>query len=35
MATKVVTKWTGGLSFDSLVTGHHVILDARDRKSVV
>ncbi len=28
MATTVVTKWTGGLSFDSLVTGHHVILDA-------
>lgn len=30
MATKVVTKWTGGLSFDSLVTGHHVILDASE-----
>ena len=28
MATTVVTKWTGGLSFDSLVAGHHVILDA-------
>ncbi len=28
MATKVVTKWTGDMSFDSLVTGHHVKLDA-------
>jgi putative redox protein len=28
MANTVITKWTGDLSFDSLVTGHHVIIDA-------
>jgi putative redox protein len=27
MAGSVITKWTGDLSFDSLVNGHHVILD--------
>jgi putative redox protein len=32
VATTVVTKWIGDLKFDSLVTGHHVIIDA-DPKS--
>lgn len=27
MAGSVITKWTGELSFDSLVTGHHLIMD--------
>ncbi|MCK9558663.1 MAG: OsmC family protein [Candidatus Cloacimonetes bacterium] len=27
MAGVVVTKWTGDLSFDSLVAGHHVMMD--------
>lgn len=27
MADTVVTKWTGDLSFDSLVSGHHVTID--------
>lgn len=27
MADSVVTKWTGDLSFDSFVTGHHVKMD--------
>lgn len=27
MAGKVITKWTGDLGFDSLVTGHHVVMD--------
>jgi putative redox protein len=28
MADTVVTKWIGDLSFDSLVSGHHVTLDS-------
>lgn len=28
MTSIVTTKWIGGLKFDSLVTGHHVIIDA-------
>ncbi len=27
MANPVITKWTGDMSFDSLVTGHHLIMD--------
>jgi putative redox protein len=27
MASTVSTKWTGDMSFDALVTGHHVIMD--------
>lgn len=27
MKNTVTTKWTGDLSFDALVTGHHIIMD--------
>jgi len=27
MPTTVSTKWTGDMSFDALVTGHHIIMD--------
>lgn len=30
MSTTVTTKWTGAMSFDALVTGHHIIMDAAD-----
>ncbi len=28
MASKVVTKWTGGMVFDANVNGHHLLMDA-------
>jgi len=27
MPTTVTTKWTGDMSFDALVTGHHIVID--------
>jgi len=28
VASKVVTKWTGGMVFDANVNGHHILMDA-------